>query len=130
MRIISSFIGFLLAITLSIFIFAPDRLPAGYGFEPVPIELSVENSLAGELVQSITGKSGKNLVLKNTAKKPIYNLTVTLRDDQRQIKHQYIQSRFPAAEQVTLGWAKKWSINTGDELEVMASTFYKIEWAL
>ena len=58
MRIISSFIGFLLAITLSIFIFAPDRLPAGYGFQPVPVELNVTNSLAGDLVESLTGKSG------------------------------------------------------------------------
>ena len=130
MRIITSFIGFLLAITLSIFIFAPDRLPAGYGFEPVPVELTIENSLAGELVETLTGKSGKNLVLKNNSSKPIYNFTVTLRNDQKQIKQQYIKSMLPAAEEVTLGWAKKWEIAAGDELEVKASTFYLVEWAL
>ena len=130
MRIISSFIGFLLAIIISIFVFAPDRLPAGYGFQPTPLELTLENSLAGELVETITGKSGKNLVLKNTADKPVYNVTVTLRGEGQQIKQQFIKSRLPASEEIKLGWVNQWSILPGDTLEVMASTFYKVEWAL
>ena len=130
MRILTSFIGFVLAIVISIFIFAPERLPAGYGFEPVPVELTVESSLAGQLVESVTGKSGKNLLLKNTSTSPIKNLIVTLRDEHQQIKHQYVSAVMPAAQIVTLGWAKQWEVNPGDELEVKASTYYKVLWAL
>ncbi len=130
MRIISSFIGFVLAIAVTIFIFAPERLPAGYGFKPVPVELVVESSLAGQLVESVTGQSGKNLVIKNTSLAPIYNLIVTLRDGSGAIKHQHVSSILPAANQVTLGWAKQWVIDAGDELEVKASTFYPVLFAL
>ncbi|MBC8211312.1 MAG: hypothetical protein H8E21_09605 [Gammaproteobacteria bacterium] len=130
MRIITSFIGFVLAISITIFIFAPERLPAGYGFEPVPIELTVENSLAGELVERMTGKSGRNLILKNISDSAINNLTVTLRSPDRQIKHQYIAEKVPAANELTLGWTKNWSIESGDELEVMASAYYPVVWAL
>ena len=130
MRILTSFIGFVLAIVITIFIFAPERLPVGYGFQPVPVELVVKNSLAGELVQKITGNSGKNLVLKNVSTNRINNLTVTLRDGDQNIKHQYIAQVMPAANEVTLGWVKNWSIESGDELEVMASAYYRIVWAL
>ncbi|MBT3203851.1 MAG: hypothetical protein HOM14_14650 [Gammaproteobacteria bacterium] len=130
MRLLTSFIGFVLAIVVTIFIFAPERLPVGYGFEPVPVELVVQNSLAGELVQKITGNSSKNLVLKNISTSPINNLTVTLRDGMQNIKHQYIAPVMPAANEVTLGWVKNWSIESGDELEVMASSYYKVVWAL
>jgi len=130
MRIVTSFIGFLLAIVITIFIFAPDRLPVGYGFEPVPVELAVKSSIAGELVQTITGNSAKNLVLKNISITPINNLTVTLRDGNNKIKHQHVAPLMPAASEVTLGWAKNWSIESGDELEVKASAYYKVVWAL
>jgi len=81
MRILTSFIGFVLAIVITIFIFAPERLPIGYGFKPVPVELVVENTLTGQIVESVTGKSGKNLVLTNTSGAPINNLTVTLKGE-------------------------------------------------
>lgn len=130
MRILTSFIGFVLAIVITIFIFAPERLPVGYGFEPVPVELVVQNSLAGELVQKITGNSSKSLILKNVSNSKINNLTVTLRDGNQNIKHQYIAPVMPAANEVTLGWVKNWSIESGDELEVMASAYYRVVWAL
>lgn len=130
MRIFTSFIGFVLAIVITIFIFAPERLPVGYGFEPVPVELVVQNSLAGELVQKITGNSSKSLILKNISNSKINNLTVTLRDGDQNIKHQYIAPVMPAANEVTLGWVKNWSIESGDELEVMASAYYRVVWAL
>ena len=130
MRILTSFIGFVLAIVITIFIFAPDRLPVGYGFEPVPVELSVQNSLAGELVQKITGNSSKNLVIKNMSTSPIDNLTLTLRDGKQKIKHQHIVRLMPAAQEVTLGWVNNWSIESGDELEAKASVYYKVVWAL
>lgn len=130
MRVVTSFIGFVLAIAVMIFIFAPERLPAGYGFEPVPVALVVENTLAGQLVETVTGKSGKNLVIKNTSSSPLNNLTVTLRDENSNIKHQHISAIMPAAHEVTLGWAKKWIINPGDELEIKASAYYKVLFAL
>lgn len=130
MRILTSFIGFVLAIVITVFIFAPERLPAGYGFKPVPIELVVENTLAGQLVETVTGKSGANLVIKNSSDAPLNNVTVTLRDENQNIKHQFVSPVMPAAEKVTLGWARKWVIEPGDELEVKASTYYKVVWAL
>ncbi|MCP4077164.1 MAG: hypothetical protein GY744_13385 [Gammaproteobacteria bacterium] len=130
MRILTSFIGFVLAIAVTIVIFAPDRLPVGYGFEPVPVELVVQNSIAGDLVQKITGNSSKNLVLKNVSTSPINNLMVTLKDGKQNIKHQYIAPVLPAASEITLGWVKQWSIESGDELEVTASSYYKVIWAL
>ncbi len=130
MRILTSFIGFVLAIAITIFIFAPERLPVGWGFKPVPVELIVENSLTGELVEAVTGKSGKNLVITNNSGAHINNLTVTLRDKDKNIKHQYITPVMPAAERVVLGWAKNWSVEEGDELEVKASAFYAVLYAL
>ena len=130
MRIISSFIGFLLAIVITIFIFAPDRLPVGYGFEPVPVELTVQNTLASDLVETMTGKNAKNLVIKNTSNKIINNLTLTLRDKDGKIKHQYIEQRLPINGEVSLGWLQKWSFEPGDELEAAASAYYKVVWAL
>ena len=53
MRLLTSFFGFLLAIGVTIYLVAPERLPAGYGFQPVPVELVVESTLAGELVDTI-----------------------------------------------------------------------------
>lgn len=130
MRILTSFLGFVLAIVITIFIFAPERIPAGYGFKPVPVELVIENTLAGQLVETMTGKSGTNLILKNTSNAPLNNVTVTLRDGAHNIKHQYVTPVMPAAEKVTLGWARQWVIEPGDELEVKASTYYKVLWAL
>lgn len=130
MRLLSSFIGFVLAIVITIFIFAPERLPAGYGFKPVPVELEVENTLAGQLVESVTGKSGKSLLLKNSSTSPINNLVVTLRGSDHQIKHQHISRLMPAAEKLRLGWSNNWTIEQGDELEVKASTYYPVLFAL
>jgi hypothetical protein len=130
MRIVTSFIGFLLAIVIAIFIFAPERLPVGYGFEPVPVELVVENTLAGDLVQAVTGKNGKDLVISNTSQSPINNLTITLRDKDMKIKNQYVSPVMPAANQIRLGWAKEWQFENGDELEISASAYYKVVFAL
>ena len=130
MRLLTSFIGFLLAIAVTVYFVAPERLPPGYGFESVPVELVVESSLAGELVERFTGKSGKNLILRNTASTPIYNLTATLRDENQAIKHQHVQTMLPAAQPLTLGWAKQWEVNPGDQLEVKAATYYKVVWTL
>ena len=60
----------------------------------------------------------------------INNLTVTLRDGDSNIKHQYVAPVMAAANEVTLGWVKNWSIEAGDELEVMASAYYRVIWAL
>ena len=130
MRFVSSFIGFALAIVISIFIFAPDRLPVGYGFKPVPVDLVVENSLASQLVETVTGKSAKNLVVTNTSSEPIYNLTLTLKDKDNNIKHQHITSLLAASQKVSLGWANQWSVQPGDQLEVKASAYYQVVWAL
>ena len=130
MRILSSFIGFLLAIAVTVYFVAPERLPPGYGFQPAPVELVVESSLAGELVERFTGKSGKNLILKNSSASPIYNLTATLRDESQAIKHQHVETMLPAAATLSLGWAKQWEVNPGDELEVKAATYYKVVWSL
>ena len=129
-RILTSFIGFLLAIVVAILIFAPDRLPVGYGFKPVPVEVELENSLAGQLVESVTGKSGKNVVLTNTSDSAINNLTVSLLDDDDNIKHQHIESKLPVSGKLTLGWGNQWAIESGDQLEVKASGYYKVLWAL
>jgi len=130
MRIISSFIGFVLAIIITIFIFAPDRLPVGYGFGSVPVELTVQKSLAGDLVETLTGENAKSLVIKNTTNKIINNLTLTLRDKDGKIKHQHVELRLPINGEVILGWAQKWTFKPGDKLEAAASAYYKVVWVL
>jgi len=130
MRFITSFISFSIAILLAIVIFAPDRIPPGYGYEPVPVELEVVSSITGQIVESVTGKSGKNIVVKNMAEKPIYNVRITLLNGENQIKHQFVKSTLPASEKITLGWAQKWEILSGDQLEIIASMYYKSTWAL
>lgn len=130
MKFISSLIAFSLVILISIFVFAPDRIPAGYGIEPVPIEMSIENSLAGQILESVTGSPGITLKLTNRAQGPLYNVTVSLMDASGTIKHQMIKSRLPVAESLQAGWVNQWKIVTGDSLQVKASLYQPVEWAL
>ena len=90
----------------------------------------VENTLTGQLVESMTGKSGKNVVLTNTSSAPLNNLTVSLLDSSNNIKHQHIENKMAASGTLTLGWVNNWTIETGDQLEVKSSGFYKVLWAL
>ena len=119
-----------LAIALSVFVFAPERLPAGYGFYPVPVELEMQRSLPGKLIEQLTGNQTRDLVLTNVSERPIHNLVVTLYDKDAMIKKQSVTSSFPAAQQMQLNWADNWIVETGDQLEVKASTYYQVKWAL
>ncbi len=130
MRILSTVIGFLLALFIAILVFAPDRLPAGYGFSPAPVGLKVEDNIADQIVETLFGEDAKTLVLSNQSDRPLYNLVATLRDRNGKIKKQAIRSVLPAAEQLRLGWADGWKIEPGDQLEVRTSLYRPVEWAL
>ncbi len=130
MRLISTVVGFLLALTIAILVFAPDRLPAGYGFTPAPVSLKVEDMLAEQIVETLFGEDAKTLVLTNGSDKPLYNVVATLRDKDGRIKKQTIRSILPAAETLRLGWVDGWKVEPGDQLEVKASLYKPVEWAL
>ncbi len=129
-KALSSFIGFMLAIIVSIVIFAPDRIPAGWGFEPVPVEVTVGSNLGGELISALTGQSDKNVRIKNIYNQPLYNLHATLYDADMQIKKQIIKQSLGINSILTLGWAEQWDIQTGDQLHVSAAGFKAEVWAL
>lgn len=129
-RILSSFIGFMLAIILSIFIFAPDRIPAGWGFNAVPIEVNVGTNLGGELMSALTGKSDKNVRIKNIHSAPLFNVQVILYDSKMTLKKQYIADRLPINNVLTLGWAEQWDIQSGDQIKVSAAAYQSVMWAL
>jgi len=130
LRILSSFIGFMLAIVVSIFIFAPDRIPAGWGFAPVPVEVNISSSLGSELIGSLTGKSDKNVRIQNTYSAPLYNLQVTLFDAELKLKKQFIQPVLPINSILTLGWAEQWDIRPGDKVTISAAAYHSVDWAL
>ncbi len=129
-RILSSFIGFMLAVVISIVIFAPDRIPAGWGFEDVPVEVNVGTNLGGELISALTGKSDKNVRILNKHNKPLYNLQITLYNADMIVKKQYIKASLGINSVLTLGWAEQWDIQTGDQIEVSAAAFKAVIWAL
>jgi len=129
-RILSSFIGFMLAIVVSIFIFAPDRIPTGWGFSPVPVEVNISSSLGSELIGSLTGKSDKNVRIKNIHSAPLYNLHVTLFDKEMILKKQFIQPILPINNILTLGWAEQWDIKQGDKVNISAAAYRSVDWAL
>jgi hypothetical protein len=130
MRLISTIVGFLLALAIAILVFAPDRLPAGYGFAPAPVSLKVEDTIAEQIVEALFGEDTKTLVLTNSSDKPLYNVIATLRDKEGRIKKQAIRSVLPAAEQMRLGWVDGWKVEPGDLLEVKTSLYKPVEWAL
>ena len=129
-RVLSSFIGFMLAIVLSIFIFAPDRIPAGWGFKTVPVEVNVGTNLSGELMSALTGKSDKNVRIKNVHTAPLFNVQVILYDENMMLKKQYIKDRLPINNVLTLGWAEQWDIQNGDQIKISAAAYQSIMWAL
>jgi len=130
MRLISTIAGFLLALVIAILVFAPDRLPAGYGFTPAPVSLKVEDTIAEQIVEALFGEDTKTLVLTNSSDKPLYNVVATLRDKEGRIKKQAIRSVLPAAGQMRLGWVDGWKVEPGDLLEVKTSLYKPVEWAL
>lgn len=130
MRLFTTLAGFLLALFIAILVFAPDRLPAGYGFTPAPLALKVEDTIAEQIVETLFGEDAKTLVLTNQSEKPLYNVVATLRDKDGGIKKQAIKSVLPAAEQLRLGWVEGWKVEPGDILEVKASLHKPVEWAL
>jgi len=129
-RILSSFIGFMLAVIVSIIIFAPDRIPAGWGFEAVPVDINVGSNLGGELISALTGKSDKNVRIKNTHNKPLYNVQVTLYDANMNVKKQFLKPALGINSVLTLGWAEQWDIQIGDQVGVTAAAFQAVVWAL
>ncbi len=130
MRLLSTIGGFLLALLIAILVFAPDRLPAGYGFTPAPVGLKVEDSIAEQIVETLFGEDAKTLVLTNSSDKPLYNVVATLRDKGGRVKKQAIRSVLPAAERLRLAWVDGWKVEPGDTLEVRTSLHKPVEWAL
>jgi len=129
-RILSSFIGFMLAVIVSIVIFAPDRIPVGWGFESIPVEVNVGSNLGGELISALTGKSDKNVRIKNTHNEPLFNVQITLYDANMNIKKQYFKQALGINSVLTLGWAEQWDIQVGDQVGVTAAAFQSVIWAL
>jgi len=129
-RILSSFIGFFLAVVVSIVIFAPDRIPVGWGIEKVPAEVNVGSNIGGELISALTGKSDKNVRITNTSRKPLYNLQVTLYNADMTVKKQFIKQALGINSTLTLGWAEQWDIQPGDQVGVAAAAYQSVIWAL
>lgn len=129
-RLISSFLGVLLAIVVAIVIFAPDRIPAGWGYEPTPVDVQVQSDLGGEILGSLLGKEQKNIVISNQYSAPLYNVTINLLGKNGLIKKQYIQSVLGIGDKIVLGWTKQWQIEAGDQLTVAAAHYKKTDWAL
>lgn len=129
-KILTSFIGFFLALVVAIVIFSPERIPNGWGIEPTPVELSVSSDLGSEIFGSLTGKSRINIKLKNQLSKPIYNLEVNLYDIDKKLKHQFIQPQMTAQESLTLGWLQKWNIMETDSVTISAAAYQEVIWSL
>jgi len=129
-RILSSFIGFMLAIVVSIFIFAPDRIPSGWGIKPTPVEINVGSNLGGELISALTGKSDKSVRIKNTHDGVLYNVDVKLYNADMALKKQHIEATLPINGMLRLGWAQQWNIEEGDQVNVSAAAYQAVNWAL
>ncbi len=115
----SVFVTVLLAITVAVFLFAPERLPSGIGITPIPLEASVRPSLFGQ---------GQVAILENQTGKTLHNVNILLLRANGEIVKGGMRENWPPGDHMELGWLEGWQIEQGSRLEVKASGYYSRTW--
>lgn len=120
-RIIAFFIATFAAITISVFLFAPERLPSGVGITRVPVEVAQRSSRI---------RVGDVLVVTNTSKNPLYNVNVSCQSPEKDSNMTWFASELKPGASIELGWMQKWRIHPGDKIEISASGYRSMIWSI
>ncbi|HIM58386.1 MAG TPA: hypothetical protein EYJ00_03575 [Gammaproteobacteria bacterium] len=119
MKASSIFFSILSAITIAVFIFAPERLPSGVGITPVPIEAYARPSIFAQ---------GQVAGLKNLTGKTLHNVKISLFNPNGEIIKGAMREQWPPGESMELGWLEGWEINKGTRLKASASGYFSKTW--
>lgn len=132
MRFLSTFLAVILAITSSVILFAPERVPPGIGIKPTPMSLTVQEDVAMKMFGAIMGTPNqtRSLSITNDSDHTLHNIEAALIDKDGKIKTVYQLPSLIAKAHFRLGWAQQWQIETGDSVSIKASLFYPKKWAL
>ena len=109
----------LAAIVVAVALFAPERLPSGWGLGPVPLRVDIRDSLVGE---------GKVAMIQNPTGKTLHNVVIVCRSPTRETAKQYLEETWAPGRVLELGWAEGWRWEKGEKLTISASGFYSCKW--
>lgn len=129
-KFISSLFGSLTAFVIAIAVFAPDRIPPGWGFSTTPVEINISSDLGSELMGALTGTSIKNIRVKNLNDGPLHNFNIRLYSENNTLKSHLVKEILLASETLTIGWPEQWDIKQGDHVVVSAALYKEVKWAL
>jgi hypothetical protein len=129
-KFLGTFLAVLAAIVVAVFLFAPERLPPGIGVQPVPLDVTVSDSVVGQVLGQVLGEERMHVTVANNSGKALSNVNVTLRDPTGADKKSIYVSRWAAGESRELGALQGWDIEPGDRLRVTASAYYPVSWNL
>jgi len=119
MKAFGVFLAVLAAITVAVFIFAPERLPSGIGLHVVPMEVSSRDSLVGE---------GQVAIISNPTGKTLHNVRIVCRNSRLNQEKAFLEESWAPSRTVELGWAEGWRFESGETLEISAAGFSAKTW--
>jgi len=119
MKAISVFLAVFLAISLSVLVFAPERLPSGIGITATPIKASERSSIFGQ---------GQVAVFRNPTAKTLHNVKIVLLDSMGNVVKGGQREVWAPSESMELGWLEGWHINEGVIIRISASGHYSQSW--
>lgn len=119
MKPIGVFLAVLAAIAVAVFIFAPERFPAGVGLRDVPLVCSWRPSLVGE---------GQVVIIANPTGETLRNVHIVCRSSASNEKKEYFEDHWTPEQTKEIGWMEGWRFLSGETVEVSASGYLTKRW--
>lgn len=130
LKFLGTFVAVLAAIAVAVFFFAPDRLPPGIGIQPVPLDVTVSNSVVEQVFGQVLGEDRVGVTIANNSAKALANVTIALRSANGTDKKSVHVERWEPGDSKSLGSLQGWNVEPGDQLRVIASGYYPVSWNL
>jgi hypothetical protein len=130
LKVLGTFVAVLAAIAVGVFLFAPERLPPGVGIQPVPLDVTISNSVVEQVFGQVLGEERVGVTIANNSTKTLSNVTIALRSTEGSDKKSIHVERWEPGESRALGSLQGWDVKPGDQLRVTASGYYAVSWNL
>jgi hypothetical protein len=130
LKVLGTFVAVLAAIAVGVFLFAPERLPPGIGIQPVPLDVTVSNSMVEQVFGQVLGEERVGVTIANNSAEALANVTIALRSADGTDKKSVHVPRWEPGESKALGSLQGWDVEPGDQLRVTASGYYAVSWNL